>query len=107
LSGGGTIQPNNPRPGGIVNNMFTLIIDPKRLVEQTWLNQELDEMVTYLKNTPAQAETGPVKIAGEPERATRQDRQQNGIPVAEWEGIKQAGVELGLSKDRLEQLIRE
>jgi len=105
LSGGGTIQPKNPRPGGIVNNMFTLIVDPKRLVEQEWLNNELDEMVSYLKGTPPQAETGPVKIAGDPERATRQDRQTNGIPVAEWDNIKQAGIDLGVSKDKLERLV--
>ncbi len=101
LSGGGTVQPKNPREGGIVNNMFTLIVDPKRLVDEAYLASEIDEMVNYLKGTPAQATTGPVKIAGEPERETMQERQGSGIPLAEaaWQNITEAGVKIGLNKD--------
>ena len=101
LSGGGTVQPKNPREGGIVNNMFALIVDPKRLVDESYLASEIDEMVSYLKGTPAQSETGPVKIAGEPERENMQERQANGLPIAEaaWKGIADAAVKIGLSEE--------
>ena len=54
LSGGGTIQPENKREGGIVNNMFSLIVDPARLVDSDWLAHEVDALITYVKSTPAQ-----------------------------------------------------
>ncbi|MEZ4607778.1 MAG: malate/lactate/ureidoglycolate dehydrogenase [Deinococcales bacterium] len=41
LSGGGTIQPENERSSGVYNNMFSLIIDPKKLVDETWLSHEV------------------------------------------------------------------
>ena len=37
LSGGGTLQPGNPRAGGILNNMTTILIDPARLGTQASL----------------------------------------------------------------------
>lgn len=42
LSGGGNLQPGNPRAGGILNNMTTILIDPARLADMDWLRQEFD-----------------------------------------------------------------
>ena len=57
LSGGGTIQPENPRRESIVNNMFTILIDPARLVDTSWLSSEIDAMIAYVKSAqPADPE---------------------------------------------------
>ena len=107
LSGGGTIQPGNEHLGGIVNNMFTLVLDPERLVDGGWLRDEFDALIRYVKDTPPQADTGPVRVAGEPELETRKLRQAEGIPLAErsWKGIVGAALEVGVSRDELEKLI--
>lgn len=107
LSGGGTIQPENERKGGIVNNMFSLIVDPARLVDSIWLAHEVDSLIAYVKDTPAQAQTGPVKIAGEPERDALQARQAEGIPIAEaaWRGILEAGRSVGVTQEEFDALI--
>lgn len=107
LSGGGTIQPEKPRLGGIVNNMTTLLLDPQHLVDMTWFKHEIDSIVAYVKSTPAQAQTGPVKIAGEPEKATQQARKSQGIPLAEaaWEGIISAGESIGASREEISKML--
>ena len=33
MSGGGTVQPEHSRKKSIINNMFTILIDPKRLID--------------------------------------------------------------------------
>ena len=107
LSGGGTIQPENKREGGIVNNMLSLIVDPARLVDTAWLAHEVDTLIAYVKNTPAQVQTGPVKVAGDPERITLKGRQAKGIPVAEaaWQGILEAGRTVGVRQEEFDALI--
>lgn len=108
LSGGGTAQPGNERHGAIVNNMFTLIVDPGRLVERDWLGAELDALVAYVKGTPPDAVTDRVRVAGEPERETKTLREVGGIPLAEgaWTKIVEAAREVGVTEDTLEaQLI--
>lgn len=103
LSGGGTIQPGNPRHGSIVNNMFTIIVDPERFAEPSWLSGELDSLIEYVKSSPATEESGPVRVAGEPERQAAEDRYANGIEIdeAEWQEILEAGLGLGLSEAEL------
>ena len=102
LTGGGTIQPGNPRRAGIVNNMLTFAIDPARLVEAAWLRSEIDALVAYVKSSaPAQAGR-PVMVAGDPEREAKRRRERDGIPVDEttWNEILDAGATLGLARDR-------
>ena len=60
---GGTIQPDNPRQESIVNNMFTLLIDPERLVDIDWLNAEIDATVSYVKSAQP-AENGQSRHRG-------------------------------------------
>ena len=103
LSGGGTIQPGNPRHGSIVNNMFTIIVDPERFAEPSWFSGELDSLIEYVKSSPATEESGHVLVAGEPERQAAEDRYANGIEIdeAEWQEILASGQELGLSEAEL------
>lgn len=106
LSGGGTIQPGNPRRNGIVNNMLTLVLDPERLVERPCLERELEALVDYCKASPPQRQGEPVLVPGDPERASRSGREARGIPVdaTTWEEILVAGGLLGLERQELEAL---
>lgn len=107
LSGGGTIQPENPRPHATYNNMFNIIVDPSHLVENDWLSHEIDELVGYVKNAKTDPQTDEVLVAGEPERATTKERQENGVPLAEaaWAGIVAAAGTVGVSADEIATII--
>lgn len=107
LSGGGTIQPENPRPHATYNNMFNIIIDPTHLVDNDWLSHEVDELVDYVKSAKRDPQTDEVLIAGEPERATTKERTENGVPLAEaaWEGIVTAAGTFGVSSEEIDAII--
>lgn len=107
LTGGGTMQPENPRSGGIVNNMLTVIIDPARLVNQAWLNAELDAVVAFVKSSRPGKPGGSVLVAGDPERNARSERQRNGIPLNDttWEEILQAAEQVGVRREQVESML--
>jgi len=107
LTGGGTIQPENPRRGAIVNNMLTFVVDPRRLVDHAWMEAEIDAVVRYIKESPPAVEDGEVMVAGDPERKMSAERQLNGIPVEEatWEEILLAGEAVGLRRSLLESYV--
>jgi len=98
LSGGGTIAPENTRLGAIVNNMLTVVVDPARLVDLTWMQREIDAIVDYSKSSPALDAAEPVLIAGDPERSNSVERRAEGIPIdpRSWDDIVQAGAAVGL-----------
>ena len=107
LTGGGTMQPQNPRMGGIVNNMLTVIIDPGRLVDQAWLDAELEAVVEFVKASRPDKPGGSVLVAGDPERLMRAQRQRNGIPMndATWEEIIQAAQRVGMPRQQVESML--
>lgn len=99
LSGHGTIQPGTTRRGGIVNNMFAVVVDPGRLVDRSWLANEIDDMVSYFKASPPRNSDQPVMVAGDPERISRAQRLVDGIPVdpVTWTEIEAAAQKLKFS----------
>ncbi|WP_035341136.1 MULTISPECIES: malate/lactate/ureidoglycolate dehydrogenase [unclassified Dickeya] len=101
LSGGGTIHPGNPREGAIVNNMTTILIDPSKLVTMSWLRQEYEAMLEYVRASRAQHPDNPILLAGEPERLAEQQRQLHGIAISdgEWRKIVEAGCSLGMAHE--------
>lgn len=103
LSGGGTIQPGNPRLGGIVNNMMAVIIDPAKMSDVVWMREEYQAMVDYIKSSPAAFADQPVLMAGEPELRTRQQRLEEGIDISEheWQGIVAAARQIGVAESLL------
>lgn len=101
LSGGGTNQPRNERKGAIVNNMTTFVIDPTKLAPQDWFGEEYDEMIRYVRSSPAPfPEEHPILIAGEPEIIKKTERLNSGIEISdkEWEEIFLAGKSFGMDK---------
>lgn len=100
LSGGPTIQPANPRLGGIVNNMCSILIDPARLAGVDWLRREIDGFVEYVKASPPADAGTPVLVPGDPERRARAERERAGIPVdaTTLEEIHEAGEQVGVTR---------
>ena len=107
LSGGPTIQPGNPRAGGVINNMFTVLIDPARFAGVDWLRREIDGFLDYVKASPPADPAAPVLVPGDPERLARAERSRTGIEVDKttWEEILVAGESQGITRARATQLM--
>ena len=106
LSGGGTIQPENPRRGGIVNNMFSIVVDPARLAGTDWLRREVDGFLGYVKASPPADPAKPVLVPGDPERLSRAERRRDGIPLdaGTWSQLLEAGETMGLGRAQAEAM---
>jgi hydroxycarboxylate dehydrogenase B len=106
LSGGPTIQPGNPRMGGTINNMLSIVLDPARLAGVDWLRREIDGFVDYVKASPPADSAAPVLVPGDPERLARERRQREGIDVDDttWSEVIAAGQQLGLAPAALERM---
>ena len=105
LSGYGTIQPETPRHGAIINNMFSFGIDPARLGDPEVIKHEFDQLMSYLKDTPTVGGQ-PIAIAGEPEAKTRAKRAKDGIdlPAGTISELENAVVLAKLDKNALKML---
>ncbi len=107
LSGGPTIQPGNPRLGGIVNNMFSILVDPARLAGVDWLRREIDGFLEHVKASPPADPSTPVLVPGDPERRAREERQRSGIAIdaTTLEEILQAGEQVGVARAAAQALL--
>jgi uncharacterized oxidoreductase len=103
LSGGPTIQPANPRLGGVINNMFTVLIDPSRFAGLDWFRRETEGFVAYVKASPPADPGAPVLVPGDPERLAREKRLRDGIEVdaTTWEEIVQAAASFSIAPEAL------
>ncbi|SEA53537.1 uncharacterized oxidoreductase [Desulfuromusa kysingii] len=108
LSGGNTIQPEHPKDGSIINNMMTIIIDPKRLVDQDYLHHEMDALIKYILDSPQSSDADEdIMLAGEPERRSMSNRLQTGIPVDSntWDELLASAASVGINPETLKQFI--
>ena len=81
LSGSGTIQPDNPRRGGIQNRMLSILIDPDAFGDRSWMDTEIEAMADYALASPPMDWDSPVLYPGDPERALFGKRSREGIPL--------------------------
>ena len=100
LTGGPSIQPGNQRMGGVVNNMFTVLVDPGRLAGVDWLRREIDGFIDYVKASPPADPKLPVLVPGEPERIAQAERARTGIEVdaTTWAEILAAADSIGQAR---------
>jgi len=100
LTGGPSIQPGNQRMGGVVNNMFTMIVDPARLAGVDWLRREIDGFIDYVKASPPADPKLPVLVPGEPERLAQAERGRTVIEVdaTTWGEILAAAESVGIAR---------
>lgn len=106
LTGGLTIQPGNPRHGGIVNNMLSIIIDPAAMGSPGAIAEEVEAVKGWIKASPPAPGFDEVLLPGEPERLAFAKRSAEGIPLDERSlaDIVAAGVGLGLDRGLLAPL---
>lgn len=91
LTGGGTISLGENAPKGIINNMFSVIIDPAALGTPRAFYDEVAAMVRFAKASPPVG-AEPVMVPGDPERRARRQRLAEGIPVdaGTWRNVAEA-----------------
>lgn len=105
LSGGGTSH--EPSPGReVINNMFSIIIDPQRLGTAANLASETAQFAAWVKESPLAQGVDRIKLPGEPEQDYRRERGAKGIPIdpTSWAEIIGAAALLGLTQREVERL---
>lgn len=109
LTGGGTLQPENQTSDTATNNMFAVVFDPQKFVDVSYMRQEIDAMIAYVKASPPADPTAPVLVPGEPERAKRSVLLRDGIEVDDntWEALMAAAESVGLSRQKVAQVLDE
>jgi uncharacterized oxidoreductase len=105
LSGGRTLHERTPGRE-IINNMFSIIIDPQRLGTAANLAAEMEQFAAWVKESPRAPGVDRVKMPGEPEQDHRRERGASGIPIdpTTWSDIIGAAELLGLTRREVEQL---
>ena len=98
LTGGGTWHQAADGRRAVLNSMFSVVVDPRRLGTENVFAQEALAFVEWLRQSPAAPGMPGVQLAGEPERQARVARTRDGIRVddATWEELVQSGVKLGV-----------
>jgi hydroxycarboxylate dehydrogenase B len=97
IGGGGTLQPENVRDTRIINNMLSIVIDPGRLTDQSYIAHEMKEMCDYVRQSPPRPGHEEIMVPGDPERKHRRHRIENGIDVDDetWRQIVDAAADMG------------
>jgi hydroxycarboxylate dehydrogenase B len=99
LTGSGTWHRPADAQRAVVNGMLTILIDPGRLGTRASFEKEAMAFVDWLQQSPPSEGSGGVKLAGDPERAARTAREQEGIALDDqtWAEIVAAGGKVGAS----------
>ena len=84
-----------------------MIIDPVKLVEVSWMQNESDEITSFCKKSPPANPEEPVLIAGDPERLYEKERKAKWIIIDKntWRQIIKSAETLGLSRTEIEKMI--
>jgi uncharacterized oxidoreductase len=108
LAGGETARAVRDGRRRVLNSMFSILVDPKRLGTAENLARELEGYVAYATASPPQPGVERVLTPGEPERAMRARRLQEGVPVdaVTWSEIAAAGEKVGVARARTDALAR-
>jgi uncharacterized oxidoreductase len=98
LTGAMTAARGDAIPKCIVNNMLSVIVDPKALGDARAYYEEVRAMTEFVKASPPTGDS-PVMVPGDPERRSRAKRLAEGIPIdAEtWRGIAVAARSVGVA----------
>jgi uncharacterized oxidoreductase len=97
LTGSGTWHRQPDAARAVINGMMTILIDPGKLGTRAVFEQEAVAFVHWLKQSPAAPGFEGVRIAGDPERQARAQREREGIVLDDqtWAEIQAAGAKVG------------
>nr|WP_283254125.1 malate/lactate/ureidoglycolate dehydrogenase [Ramlibacter paludis] len=101
LTGSGTWHRPADTKRAVINGMFTVLVDPRKLGTQSEFAREALAFADWLKQSPPAPGSEGVLLAGEPERAARVQREREGIVVDDttWQEIVAAGAKVGARID--------
>lgn len=107
LIGGMTIAPKHERHDGIVNSMFSVLVDPASFGDLGAMRAEVQAVIDYIKASPAVPGVEAILMPGEPEKLAKAQRGAAGIPIdpKSLADIMAAGVSLGLDAQALQALV--
>ena len=102
LTGSGTCGPGYE----FHNGMLSIYIDPARMDDGHDWAAAAKEYLGFVHGLRPLDPAAPVQTPGDPERARRADRRENGLPLPTeaWDSILAAGEKLGLNRDELAAL---
>ncbi|ASJ72631.1 malate/lactate/ureidoglycolate dehydrogenase [Granulosicoccus antarcticus] len=81
LSSTDTVATMEHLPHGVINNMFSIIIDPSAFDSRKAIEQRTEEFYNFIKSRQPAVGTPAVLLPGETEHQNRQQRTDHGIPV--------------------------
>jgi uncharacterized oxidoreductase len=92
VTGSGTMRPERQDAQSVTNGMLTIVLDPARIADRAWLQEEIAAMTDYITASPPRNEGEPVLIPGDPERRNRAARLRDGVPIDDetWREIAAA-----------------
>jgi uncharacterized oxidoreductase len=108
LTGGGTWHYDESNKQRVLNGMLAILIDPARLGTAAAFAAETRQFLDWLRKArPAQG-VDRVRVAGEPERETRERREREGVPVDDntWREIHVAAQKVKLQPEKIDALAR-
>jgi uncharacterized oxidoreductase len=91
-----------PHKSWIINSLFGVLIDPVRLEPNEALRKSrIESYLAFVRAAKPQDEANPVLAPGDKERATRIERQRDGIPLDDetWSQIKAAAARFGIDAE--------
>jgi hydroxycarboxylate dehydrogenase B len=108
LTGGGTWHYPEGTKRRVLNGMLSIVIDPERLGTKQTFERETREYLDWIRKSPPAPGFDRVRIAGEPEREYRAQRERDGVPVDEstWKEILGAAAKLKIPAEKIEALAR-
>jgi uncharacterized oxidoreductase len=97
LTGSGTWHRPADNLRAVINGMFTIVVDPRKLGTQEGFEREALAFVDWLRQSPPAPGSEGVMLAGEPERKARRQREAEGIALDDqtWAEIVAAGAKVG------------
>jgi hydroxycarboxylate dehydrogenase B len=106
LTGGGVTDYDNKTQRRVLNGMLSILIDPKRLGTADTFAKDARSFLAWVRASRTAPGADRVRIAGEPEREMRAQREREGIPVdtETWKEIGAAAKKLGLAPEKVEAL---
>jgi hydroxycarboxylate dehydrogenase B len=92
VTGSGTMRPERQDAESVTNGFLLIVIDPGRIVDRSWMIDEITAMTDYVTASPARNPGAPVLIPGDPERLSREKRIAEGVPIDDetWREIAEA-----------------
>ena len=90
----------------VLNGMLTVMFDPQRLGDAAIYSAEMQSFLDWVVASPPLAGVDRVRVAGEPERESRERRQAQGIPVdaTTWSELLAAAAKLGRDPAQVNKL---